>query len=201
LRDKSKKRQYKNDTFFAASAVKRSYVSGTNRFPGDQYIPKEGGIVIEAGAYVGYKAVSFGQQVGSTGKVIAIEASIENFELLQKNIVGNGLNRIVTPLHCAVWKQDGAMEMMSKTRMKNTIVDTEELTFKSNAVVQTKSIDTIIDEFNLKYVDFLNLQLNGAEIICERLERIETRQTLSVMPTAARDPVDVAIDICSKFSL
>jgi hypothetical protein len=40
-----------------------------------------------------------------------------------------------------------------------------------------------------------------AEIICERLERIETRQTLSVMPTAARDPVDVAIDICSKFSL
>ena len=40
-----------------------------------------------------------------------------------------------------------------------------------------------------------------AEIICERLDRVETRQTLSVMPMAARDPVDVAIDICSIFSL
>lgn len=40
-----------------------------------------------------------------------------------------------------------------------------------------------------------------AEITCERLDRVETRQTLSVMPTEARDPVDVAIDICSIFSL
>jgi hypothetical protein len=40
-----------------------------------------------------------------------------------------------------------------------------------------------------------------AEIICERLDRVKTRQNLSVVPIVARDPVDVAIDICSKFSV
>ena len=40
----------------------------------------------------------------------------------------------------------------------------------------------------------------NVEVICDRLERIETKQTLSVIPIPARDPTDVAIDICKIFS-
>ena len=48
--------------------------------------------------------------------------------------------------------------------MKHTIVDTDELSFEANDTINAKSLDTIIDDFGLEAVDFLNLQLNGAEI-------------------------------------
>ena len=39
-----------------------------------------------------------------------------------------------------------------------------------------------------------------AEIICERLGRIKTGQTLTIMPISSRDSVEVAIDICKKLT-
>ncbi|MDB4470712.1 FkbM family methyltransferase [Deltaproteobacteria bacterium] len=163
MRDKAKK-FYQPETYFAASAVYRSFVHGTTRFPGDIYIPKDGGTIIEAGAYVGYKAVSFSRQVGLDGRVVAIELNPDNFELLRRNIVDNQLDSITTPVHCAVWNKDGQVPMMSKTRMKNTIVDTDELPLEYSDTAPAKTLDTIIDEYALETVDFLNLQLNGAEI-------------------------------------
>lgn len=163
MRDKSKK-LYTPNTFFAASALNRSFVHGTCRFPGDEFLPGKGGVVIEAGAYVGYKAISFAQRVGSSGKVIVIEASPDNFRLLCSNIDENGLGEVAKPINCAVWNKDEKLLLMSKTRMKHTIVDTDELSFEANDTINAKSLDTIIDDFGLEAVDFLNLQLNGAEI-------------------------------------
>jgi FkbM family methyltransferase len=163
MRDKSKK-LYTPNTFFAASALNRSFVHGTCRFPGDKFLPGRGGVIIEAGAYVGYKAISFAQRVGPSGKVIVIEASPGNFHLLSKSIDENGFGDVAFPINCAVWNKDEQLSLMSRSRMKHTVVNTDELPFEANDTINAKSLDTIIDDFDLEYVDFLNLQLNGAEV-------------------------------------
>ena len=74
------------------------------------------------------------------------------------------MDEIATTINCAIWNKDGQLPMMSKTRMKHTFVDMDEIPFEPNDSIVAKSLDTIIDESNLTNIDFLNLQLNGSEI-------------------------------------
>ncbi|MBA7582890.1 hypothetical protein ES708_24828 [subsurface metagenome] len=48
-------------------------------------------VVLELGAFTGYYAMKASQIVGNSGKVIAIEAIKENFEILKLNIEKNNL--------------------------------------------------------------------------------------------------------------
>jgi len=158
------KRLYTPLTYCAASAVYRSFSHGDCRVPGDQYLPKEGGTIIEAGAYVGYKAVAFGRRLGSSGKVIAIELSPENFELLAENIKANQMEDRIQPLNCAVWSEDTELMLKGVSRMNYSVASVDEKSPPEIHATKARSLDSIIEEFEVDTIDFLNLQLNGAEL-------------------------------------
>ncbi len=55
---------------------------------------KEGDIVIDVGANIGYYTLIFAQLVGKTGKVFAFEPEPKNFEILKKNIEINNYGNV-----------------------------------------------------------------------------------------------------------
>lgn len=163
MRDQSHK-FYTPETYFAGGAVQRSYVYGTCRLPGDQYLPREGGIIIEAGSYVGYKAVSFAKRVGPSGRIGVIEASTHNFNLLVRNIESNKLEKNADAVNCAVWNENTYLQLKSKNRMQYTVAATDELKYTKFDNITARTLDYLIDYWGFDRIDFLNLQLNGAEI-------------------------------------
>ena len=57
---------------------------------------ERGDTVLDLGANLGYATVHLAKFVGETGRVIAVEPSQKNFEILQKNIQLNGIEKIST---------------------------------------------------------------------------------------------------------
>ncbi len=151
-------------TFFAASSVYRSFRHGDCRVPGDQYLPVEGGTIIEAGAYVGYKTIAFGKRVGPKGKVLAIEIDRQNYELLEKNIIQNNMSEWVKCENTAIWNENTKMIQYGTNRMSNTIAKVDEKSSPEKITVDTMTLEKIFTKHGIEKINFLNLQLNGAEI-------------------------------------
>jgi FkbM family methyltransferase len=143
-------------------AVSRYVHGGEYRF-----FPGPGGVVIEGGAYVGYKAVRMAEIVGAggaPGKVIAIEIGRRNFDLMRKNVEANGLSHVITPMHCGIWRETGEMAADFEYANAYHLAAPDEHGFCTRKeMVPTRTLDDIIDENRLGIVDFLNLQLNGSE--------------------------------------
>ena len=57
------------------------------------FVP-EGGTAVDVGAYIGTHTLAFADAVGPNGHVVSIEAQQKSFELLQANIISNGLTNV-----------------------------------------------------------------------------------------------------------
>jgi hypothetical protein len=71
----------------------------------ERFSPKEGDIVVDIGAHVGRYAIIASKRVGANGKVIAIEASPINFEMLNRNTNVNHLTNIIGLNYAAYSKE------------------------------------------------------------------------------------------------
>ncbi|HEY0182692.1 MAG TPA: FkbM family methyltransferase [Rhodopila sp.] len=54
----------------------------------------EGAVVLDVGAYIGTHTLAFSRFVGSAGRVVAIEAQIPTFKVLQSNVAANGIGNV-----------------------------------------------------------------------------------------------------------
>jgi hypothetical protein len=82
-----------------------------------------GDTVVEVGAYIGYYAMRAAQLVGESGRVIAIEAIGENFQLLKKNVETNCFRNIsIVPR--AAWDSTGTLEFYRYTRQQASAIST-----------------------------------------------------------------------------
>lgn len=61
-----------------------------------RHFVKQGGIVIDIGAHIGTFAVPLAYSVGWAGRVFAFEPNPASLELLQLNVVLNGLQRVIS---------------------------------------------------------------------------------------------------------
>lgn len=170
LKDKIDRRIRPETYVMGVDVLNRYFWRGTT----DRWLPGEGGVIVEAGAYVGFKAIRFARHVGNTGKVIAVEINKSNFEILQKNIEANSLERVVMPFWCGVWKTKGVMEARSGGYTYHTLAESDNHKHLSKcSTVPTDTLDNIIDKAGVERVDYINFQLNGAEV--EALEGLERR--------------------------
>jgi FkbM family methyltransferase len=126
--------------------------------------PGEGGIFVDAGAYIGFKAIGFADYVGERGRSILIEIGEDNAQLARRNIAQNKLESRVQAFHCGVWNTNGTAPDRVRDRSTHTLAQTDEHPYATNnLVVQTRTLDSIFTEAGIDRIDFLNLQLNGAE--------------------------------------
>jgi FkbM family methyltransferase len=126
-----------------------------------KFTPKEGDVVIDVGANIGKYAINSGNLVGNIGKVYAFEPSQRPFELLCKSIKENKLENTVIPIQAAVSNKEGKSKLYLSDQKPIT-----SLIFKlsDNFIeVETTTLDSFIIKNNLKKIDWIKIDVEGAE--------------------------------------
>jgi FkbM family methyltransferase len=131
-------------------------IAKTNFFWG--YKPRPGDVVMDVGAGVGEETLTFSRAVGTQGRVVCIEAHPRTYRCLQKLIQYNHLNNVTALHHAAT----------NPSCTTATIEDSKEyLGNRIDAVhgfsVPATTIDEIHKNLGLGRVDFLKMNIEGAE--------------------------------------
>ena len=122
------------------------------------YTPKEGHTVIDVGAGVGEEALTFSRAVGSSGRVICIEAHPRTYRCLQKLVKYNRLENVIA-IHRAVAESScGVATIENSTDYLRNRSDTS-----GGISVPATTVDTIYRQLGLGVVHFLKMNIEGAE--------------------------------------
>lgn len=142
-------------------------------------------VVVEVGAYLGLKSMRYADRCGSEGRVVAIEIDENNFELLNRNISENKLENRIAPVLAGVWSVSGERQISSAHHQRHSFADTG----AGGKVIACFTISDIMTRFQLDRIDYLNIQVNGAEL--HALEGLGSRVAdVRVMDIASRYDVE-----------
>jgi FkbM family methyltransferase len=123
---------------------------------------KPGDLVIDAGGGGGDTALYFAHRVGSRGRVVSFEFAPTSARLFSQNL---GLNpelaRNISVVPLALWHESGKALHFSDNALA-TRVGTE--LAPSSLGVQTTTLDEYVARNNLGRVDFLKMDIEGAEL-------------------------------------
>jgi FkbM family methyltransferase len=129
--------------------------------------PKSGDVVLDVGAYIGYPyTLKSAKLVGDHGKVISIEPDPWNFRILTMNVKSNRLSNVIL-LNVAISDKDGESSfyvrkrpMVSRTQIPQNPSDVYRV-----IKVKTRSIDSILEQYNIPKVDWIKIDVEGAEML------------------------------------
>ncbi len=123
---------------------------------------REGDHVIDGGACFGDTALFFAREAGKNGKVYSFEFVPENMDVLTKNLNLNPeLKDRVKIIENPLWSNSGT-PVYFESNGPSTIVSMDRISEKSS-VVQTKTIDDLVKEGSIEKVDFIKMDIEGAE--------------------------------------
>ena len=118
-------------------------------------------IIIDVGAHVGFFSI-YAAKKASKGMVYAFEPSQESFRNLQRNIKLNNLDNVIAENY-GILKNTGTAELFVN---KNTSMLSSMFTSDSSSKKETVSVislQEIIEKHQIKKVDLLKLDCEGAE--------------------------------------
>jgi len=136
-------------------------------------VAEEGDIVIDCGANTGVASLLFAKRAGKSGKVIAIEPEDNNYKALQKTAkLNEGKVAPIIPLKVAVYKENCQLELFlsDATPGSHTISPYREerksmgKLREDKEIVKAVKIDTLVEELGLERVDFIKMDIEGAEV-------------------------------------
>ncbi len=118
--------------------------------------PHKNNTYIDVGAYIGTTIIPYSKKFK---RIIGFESSIENFNLLEKNIEFNKIN------NCEIYNH----EIYKKTCNGNMYQHEHNsgyyyLVEDDNGSMHCKKLDDIMDEKNIENVDFLKIDSEGCEL-------------------------------------
>jgi FkbM family methyltransferase len=121
---------------------------------------KEGDIVLDIGANIGYYSLLLAKLVGKNGKVYAFEPDPDNFYLLKKNIEANGYENII-PVQKAVSDKNEKLKLyLQKENFAGH-------SLRHNDSLNSIEVDSIrLDDFfknKSKDINFIKMDIEGAE--------------------------------------
>jgi FkbM family methyltransferase len=117
--------------------------------------PEKGDVVIDGGGYVGDTALWFSEYIGDEGKIFCFEPFNSNFSVLKENIKNNNINNII-PEQLGLWSKETVLKMEG-TRAGAFIS-------KTGLNINVTSIDKFVKDNKLQKVDFIKLDIEGAEL-------------------------------------
>ena len=121
---------------------------------------EDGDIILDIGAQIGVFSV-FAAKHNHRGIIYAIEPFVENFKLLEENLRLNKINNVI-PLCKAVSGEN----KIKKLYISNDNTGTHSFFSEKNERfidVQTVSLKSIIENYNIYTIDFLKMDCEGAE--------------------------------------
>ncbi len=142
----------------------------------DQFIIKEGNVVVDVGAHIGLYTIISSKRVGPKGKVVAVEAHPGNFEMLGRNTKLNNLNNVLL-LNCAASSKKSKVKLLlpdthlgytgHNTIMlePNTPILKDDVEVRQPFVeVDGNTIDDLLQKNGIYEVNWIKIDVEGAEL-------------------------------------
>jgi FkbM family methyltransferase len=118
-------------------------------------------VVVDLGAHVGIFSI---KAATVASNVISVEPSPFNFKLLNFNAKLNHLENLTT-VNSAVADYDGYAKLHLQPQSgMHSILNMRAATSMHSVNVKVRKLDTIVEELNIKKVDFLKIDVEGAEL-------------------------------------
>lgn len=121
--------------------------------------------VLDLGAYSGLTSILFSRAVGPTGRVVAVEADLDNIDCIRTNLANFSryCGNPITLLEGAVWEHCQGIEFSSEGNMgaSATAIVGDNRGMVSR--VPSFTLSSIADTVGLKRVDFIKCDVEGAE--------------------------------------
>ncbi len=164
---------------------------------------KPGSKVLDIGAHVGFFANITAQMVGSSGKVYAFEPTPSTNAMLHKMCAMNGNAGIITPVNKAVGKEDGTIVFyVSDDKIDNTnsVLGYRDAASHKPINIALTSVDNFVKEKGLTKVDFIKIDVEGAEYDTirgaeETLKKFRPACILAIHPKLIAEKGDKLEDI------
>ena len=125
-----------------------------------------GAVVIDLGSYSGLTSIAFSKAVGPTGRVIAVEPDPANFAASRANIethrTRNGLANIDL-LQAAIADRTGEIALSAEGAMGSAATSVVGSYRGRTVLVKAFTLQDIADRFDLSRVDFVKMDVEGAE--------------------------------------
>lgn len=123
---------------------------------------QEGDVVIDAGGCWGDTALLFASQVGNSGKVYSFEFLPSNLQIMRRNIALNpNLSRNITLVDQPLWEA-AEKKMYYSENGPGSQVSFEKFIGNCNTI-HTISIDSYVEQNNILKVNFIKMDIEGAE--------------------------------------
>jgi FkbM family methyltransferase len=123
-----------------------------------------GDVVLDAGGCWGDTALYFASQVGPEGKVYTFEFDPESLEILRANLALNPrLAGRIEVVERALWDRSGETLGFVQAGRMTTLVGPDDAQ-PSTRPVSTITIDEFVEQEGLEQVDFLKMDVEGAEL-------------------------------------
>ena len=125
-------------------------------------IIKEGMNIVDIGANIGAYTVLAAEKVGENGKVIAVEPEPQNYNQLLENMRLNNFKNVI-PQNIALTDHQGQEKLyLSFSPGSHSLFLPENK--NSYIEISVKTVDSLLEELNLKKVDVIKIDTEGAEI-------------------------------------
>jgi FkbM family methyltransferase len=135
--------------------------------------PREGDTVVDIGAHMGRYTITSSKSVGTSGKVIAVEAHPYNFRILQHNLRLNKLTN-VSPLNWAVYSKKERLKLylpdedlgytMHHSLMTNYLATKYSKEIERRYLeVEADTLDNLLKSRGINRVDWIKIDVEGAE--------------------------------------
>lgn len=121
-------------------------------------------VIIDAGANIGLASIFFSNRFPNA-KIFAIEPEESNFELLTRNVAEY---KNVFPIRGALWNENIKLDLVDPGVgkwgfMTQDVSGKEVFVGKNCHHVQGMTIDTIMKQLDIEFVDILKIDIEGAE--------------------------------------
>jgi FkbM family methyltransferase len=120
-------------------------------------LPKRPSVIVDAGANIGLASIFFANRYPGA-KIISIEPAPSNLKLLCKNMAQYPNNAIVAG---ALWKENSRVTIVDPGGGEWGFQVEEDRPADGNVMALT--LDRLMDQFGIDYVDLLKVDIEGAE--------------------------------------
>jgi FkbM family methyltransferase len=119
--------------------------------------PVKGTVIIDVGAHIGAYTVLVAD---SHRTLVSVEPDQENFQLLATNVAMNYLSN-VTPVNAALSDKCGKTLLYKHARSTRSSIISKS---GRAVVVETLTLDALVEKYGLRCVDLVKIDVEGAEI-------------------------------------
>ncbi|WP_372790851.1 FkbM family methyltransferase [Paraconexibacter sp.] len=119
-----------------------------------------GDVVLDGGAGWGDTALYFADAVGATGRVISLEISPVNAEVIAANTAANpDLPDVIEVVPFALWDRSGETLHFSEAGQASVLGSGD----ASGTAVETRTVDALVADLGIERLGFVKLDIEGAE--------------------------------------